>query len=447
VQTNSLSFRLLVSAAFVLATFFALVSIVLEQSFRESAEQALKEKLQVHVYSLLSAAEMDENGGLKMPFSLPEPRFSTPGSGLYAFIQQKNKIIEWRSSSAIGLNVIFPADLISGKTVFVTNEHGRYALHYDVIWQTVTKQDHEYVFTVAEDALFVQNQVNQFNSSLRVWLLIIGIILIFLQFAVMRWSLKPLRIIVKDLEDVENGAKSSLDGNYSTELQGLASNMNALITSERALQERYRHTLADLAHNLKMPLSILRGCVTNISENTETVHEQIDRMNQIVEWQLQRAAAKGKQKTTRTIDVPTVINKIISSVAKAYFEKGITFEANMPDKLTLYCDEGDLYEIAGNLIDNAGKFCYRKVKVSVAANARRGRKKFTCLLQVEDDGLGIPEGKLEKILERGVRADLNTHGHGIGMAVVNELTGQLEGRLEGGRSAELGGVKWKVFLP
>ena len=41
-----------------MAAFFALASVVLEQGFRDSAEQALKEKLQVHVYSLLSAAEL-----------------------------------------------------------------------------------------------------------------------------------------------------------------------------------------------------------------------------------------------------------------------------------------------------------------------------------------------------------------------------------------------------
>ncbi len=446
-QTNTLSFRLLISAALVLAIFFALVSIVLEQGFRESAEEALSEKLQIHVYSLLSAAELTNSGELKMPPSMPEPRFATPGSGLYAFIQLKNKKIVWSSPSAIGLNVNVPADLTSGNSVFLTNDRGRYTLHYDVIWQNVAKIEREYIFTVTEDAQFVVKQVERFNATLRGWLLVIGIALIFIQFAVMSWSLKPLRIIVKDLEAVEKGAKSRLDGDYSSELQGLAGNMNALITSERGLLDRYRNTLADLAHSLKTPLAILRGCVDTCGENAETVNEQINRMNQIVEYQLQRAAAKGEHKTTRTVDVPEVLNKIIASVNKAYFDKGIIFDAQMPEKMLLYCDEGDLYEIAGNLIDNASKWCKRQVKVTVMLNAKKGRKNFTALLQVEDDGPGIPDGKLAEILKRGVRADQNTQGHGIGMAVVNELITLLGGRLEGGKSADLGGMKWKVLLP
>ncbi|MEQ1530567.1 MAG: ATP-binding protein, partial [Methylococcales bacterium] len=355
--------------------------------------------------------------------------------------------VVWRSPSAIGLNAGFPADLTSGKSVFLTNDHGRYALHYDVIWQNVARVEREYIFTVAEDAQFVIGQVERFNATLRFWLLIIGIALIFIQFAVMRWSLKPLRIIVKDLEAIEKGSKSHLDGLYSSELQGLAGNMNALITSERALLERYRHTLADLAHSLKTPLAILRGCVDSCGDNADTVNEQINRMNQIVEYQLQRAAAKGEQKTTRTVDVPIVINKIVASVSKAYFDKGIVFDVSVPDKMTIYCDEGDLYEIAGNLIDNACKFCRQKVKVTVSVNASKGRKKFSFLMLVEDDGDGIPPGKLAQILKRGVRADQNSQGHGIGMAVVNELTALLGGRLEGGKSAELGGMKWKVLLP
>jgi two-component system sensor histidine kinase PhoQ len=66
---------------------------------------------------------------------------------------------------------------------------------------------------------------------------------------------------------------------------------------------------------------------------------------------------------------------------------------------------------------------------------------------VEDDGPGIPADHLQNILKRGVRADQNTHGHGIGMAVVNELIELLGGRLVGDKSEVLGGMRWQVYLP
>ena len=445
-RTKSLSFRLLIAEGLVLAAFFALVAIVLEQGFRESAEQALRETLQVQAYSLLSAAKLDNAGELVMPANLHDPRLTSPGSGLYGFIQQANKPV-WRSPSAIGLEEIVPPALSAGDSVFVLDKHGRYVLHYAVLWQNVEAVNREFIFTVAEDARFVSSQVEQLQQTLRFWLLIIGVVLVFIQFALLRWSLKPLRSIVKDLEAIEQGKKTLLDGDYPTELAGLAGNLNAFITHERAHLERYRNNLADLAHSLKTPLAILRGCVESFSDNKETVQEQISRMNQIVEYQLQRAAAKGEHKASKTVDVSLVINKIIASLSKVYIDKGINFELTIPEQCLVYCEEGDMYEIVGNLLDNACKWCAHSVKVSIALNQRKSRRNFFLLLEIEDDGPGIPVGKFNDILKRGIRADENIHGHGIGVTVVYELIGLLGGKLEGGKSAVLGGMRWSVYLP
>lgn len=446
-QIKSLSFRLLLSAGLVLAAFFALASVVLERGFLESAEQALQEKLQVHVYSLLSAAELKNSGDLNMPPNLPEPRFATPGSGLYGFIHLAKKNLVWRSPSAIGLNVKPPPELSAGNFEFLLTEQGRYALHYAVIWKNVVGIEREYIFTVTEDAQFVSSQMERFRETLRTWLLALGLVLIFIQLTLLRWGLKPLRIVVKDLEAIEKGRKTHLDGDYATELEGLAGNLNAFINSERAHLERYRNALADLAHSLKTPLSILRGCAESFNVNKETVKEQILRMNEIVEYQLQRAAAKGEHKTAGTVDLSTIIKKISASLGKVYIDKNIAFDMTVPEQSLIYYEEGDLYEIAGNLMDNACKWCKRTVKVSISVNQRKGRRNFSVLLEIEDDGPGIPSGKLAEILKRGVRADENIHGHGIGMAVVHELVLLLGGQLEGKKSDVLGGMKWDVYLP
>lgn len=445
-RAKSLSFRLLVAEGLVLAVFFALVAIVLARGFRESAEQALQERLQIQVYSLLSAAEFSNSGVLRMPANLHEPRFENPGSGLYGFIQQAGKVI-WRSPSAIGLEVNSPPGLKAGHSIFLFDKRGRYALHYDVIWQNVGGIEREYIFTVAEDAQFVSHQVERLLGTLRVWLLVIGIVLVAIQFALLRWSLKPLRTIVNDLEAIEKGQKIHLDGYYATELQGLANNLNVFIKHERAHLERYRNTLSDLAHSLKTPLAILRGCVESFSANKETVEEQISRMDEIVGYQLQRAAAKGEHKAIKKVNVSAIIKKIQLSLNKVYIDKGIVFDVSLPDSCLIYCEEGDLYEIAGNLLDNACKWCRHTVKISIFLNQRKARRDFSVLLQIEDDGPGIPVGKFNEILKRGVRADENIHGHGIGMTVVYELIGLLGGKLEGGPSAALGGMRWSVYLP
>ena len=395
---RSLSFHILVSASFVLAAFFAIVAIVLEQGFRESAEQGMKEKLQVQIYALLAAAELSPSGRLKMQSNLHESRFANPGSGLFAYVHQSNQKLVWRTASAIGLEIEPPQNLKPGTSVFLIDDFGRFVLHYGVIWETGKGKGKEFIFSVAEDAQFVINQVTSFRKILWSWLSAIGLLLVFIQFIVLRWILKPLREIGQDLEAIETGKKQRLSGNYPFELQGLIGNLNALISSERAHLERYRNTLADLAHSLKTPLAILRGIMETPGLKKEikmALQSQIGRMDEIVEYQLKRAAAKGQKKITGTIDAAQIIEKIILSLKKVYAGEHIDFELKTYGEAKLYCEEGDLFEIAGNLIDNACKWCQHRVKITLEWSEDH---EFN--LTVEDDGPGIPEGKLDAILKR-----------------------------------------------
>lgn len=447
VKTNSLSFRLLVSASIVLTGFFALVSFILEQGIKESAEQALKEKLQIHIYSLISVSELTDKLELSMPSSLREPRFSNPGSGLYASISQVNNMFVWRSPSAVGMGFLVPTQLEAGQSIFIKAQEGLFVLHYAVIWENKEGFEQYYVFSVAEDGVSVAEQVDSFRLMLRSWLSFTGVLLVLIQFLVLRWSLKPLRVIVSDLETIEMGSKTRLDGRYPDELLGLVGNLNALVASERANMERSRNTLADLAHSLKTPLAILRGCIEVEAVNKMQVAEQISRMDDIVEYQLQKATVKGVRKLTSKIDVSLVVEKIILSLEKVYWDKNIDFIFEHDNGCMMYCQEGDIYEIAGNLLDNAAKWCGQRVYVSLLKLKREEDAGFSFVLRVEDDGPGIPEEKLDDILQRGVRADENIHGHGIGMAVVNELIELLEGKLTTESGSELGGMSWQVYWP
>lgn len=444
---HSLSFRLLFSAGLVLIAFFALAALVLEQAFQRSSEQALKEKLQIHIYSLLSVAEMDSSLQLKMPATLREPRFSNPGSGLYAVVRLSDQSMVWRSASAVGVDLPVASHIRQGEANFIKDDKDRFVLHYAVIWENEAGFERAYIFTVAEDGQLLNNQVAEFRETLTGWLSGIGVLLVLVQFLVLRWGLQPLRAIGVELESIEAGSKQRLDGVYPSELRGLAGNLNALISSERAHLERYRNTLADLAHSLKTPLAILRGAVEGGEINRDTVQTQVSRMNEIVDYQLQKAAAKGLRQLTGKIYLDTILHKIVASLRKVYTDKDIEYGLSIEENLAYYCEEGDIYEIAGNLLDNASKWCRKNVRVTLAKINDAGFPDYSISLTVEDDGPGIDEEKIAAILQRGVRADEQTEGHGIGMAVVNELVAILGGELHGSKSPALGGMQWQVLLP
>lgn len=430
-----------------LTAFFAFVALVLEQAFEKSTEQGLREKMETQIYSMLSSADMNASLQLTMSNALREPRFSYPGSGLYGSIRLFNKTQVWRSPSAVGVELPVAEQLKPGEFEFFKDSNQRFVLHYAVIWENEAGYERAYVFTVSEDGASLDKQVALFRITLTAWLSGAGLVLVLIQYFLLRWGLKPLRQIVDDLEQIETGKKDRLDGHYPSELKGVAGNLNALINSERAHLERYRNTLADLAHSLKTPLAILRGCVEAKEINREAIQHQISRMNEIVEYQLQKAAAKGQRKLTGKVDVNKVVDKIIASLMKVYSDKKINYQFAGDEECMVYCEEGDIYEIAGNLLDNASKWCRKRVKVSLTELEVGHVSGCSWLLAVEDDGDGIAPEKINEILRRGVRADEYISGHGIGMAVVNELTELLGGKLVGEKSSTLGGMKWRVYLP
>ena len=95
----SLHTRLLISASLVLLAFLGLAGVALDKAFRESAEAAVRERLQAQVYMLLAAADPDPTGRMQLPDTLPEARFSTPGSGLFGEVMGADGDVLWRSAS------------------------------------------------------------------------------------------------------------------------------------------------------------------------------------------------------------------------------------------------------------------------------------------------------------------------------------------------------------
>lgn len=444
-MTDSLSLRLLVSASVVLAAFLGIAGFVLGNAFTRGAEQATRERLQVHIYALLSAADMNHMGELTIPDRLPEARFFTPGSGLYGAAFDIDGVPVWRSRSAIGIDLKPVPMLNPGQTEFRVNESGRFVLYYPLVWEDERGVASFFLFVVAEDTDAVEREIAGFSGTLWRWFGGIGLVLVLVQVGVLGWSLRPLRSLARDIEAIEAGVKARLDEDYPKELQGVAVNINTLLDAERSHLDRYRNSLANLAHSLKTPLAILRGCCNepnSAASTRETLADQISHMDEMIEYQLQRAAASGKTRLTRPIAIAPVIRKLIDALQKVYASKAPEISLQVLEGLQFACEEGDLLEIVGNLIDNACKWCRSRVVVTLEYRSDPSGLE----LVVEDDGPGIPKDQLEHVLRRGVRADERTRGHGIGLAVVHDLIQLFDGRLEA-EVSRLGGLRWNVWLP
>ena len=451
---GSLSARLLVSVSVLMLLFFGATVVVLDTAFRTAGEQARQDILDGHLMQLLAAANPNAEGALSFPPDLHEERFNTIGSGLYGELRDDANAPVWRSRSALGLDIPtgdFPTlgtyrflrESLDDGTPLLT-------LSMAVQWEFPNGELKPYVFKVAESLDSFNAQVAEFRRQLVGWFAAIALIMLLSISILMRGLLRPLRQIETEIGEIEEGRRASLSEKFPTELTGVARNMNLLIDNERARSDRYRHTLDNLAHSLKTPLAGMRALIKDITAERQLrsrFDEQIDRMDEIVRYQLRKPAASAADNLVLApVPVAKEVERLVAGLRKVYHDKRPIIESNVAPGMHFRGDTGDFLELAGNLLDNACKWCAGTVKITVTPSGDARTTASGMVLTVDDDGPGIPEEAAEALLQRGTRLDESTPGHGIGLAIVKDIARSYGGNLTIARSA-LGGTAITVDIP
>jgi len=450
---RSLSSRLLISVSVLLLLFFGATIAVLDTAFSEAGEQARRDILDGHLVALLAAAEPDDEGELMLPERLREPRFENIGSGLYAELRATDSAVLWRSRSALGLEIPIGVAPELGNHLFAREslEDGTplLTLSLAVEWEFADSTLKPYVFKVAESLDSFNAQVAGFRRQLFGWFAAVALTMLLAFSMLLRGLLKPLRQIETEITDIEEGKRTSLSGEFPTELTGVARNMNLLIDSERARSDRYRYTLDNLAHSLKTPLAAMRALLGDGPTDgfRGRFNEQIDRMDEIVRYQLRKPAASvADNLVLKPVPVEKEVRRLVDGLRKVYHDKKPEFDVRIESGLQFRGDTGDFLELAGNLLDNACKWCEQRVRISVVPSVGARAIASGMVLTVSDDGPGIPKDAADALLQRGMRLDESTPGHGIGLAVVKDIARSYGGRLSIKKS-DLGGAEIMVSIP
>jgi two-component system, OmpR family, sensor histidine kinase PhoQ len=460
----SLHARQLLAASLGLVAFLGLTGIALDQAFRRTAISNLQERLQNDAYAYLGEFEFTRNGELiePPPGQAPDARFLQPGSGLYAVA--RGRTLRWNSPSVLGRVLPEPELLKPGEQrfdppplAFVDDKgitHQVYRFSYGLAWEqgeigqpsTVTR------FTVAiyEDAEALDRQVGVFRKSLWGYLGLAAVLLLLVQMLVLRWSLQPLRALERELSRVRRGVADRLSGRHPPELEQITDSINGLIESEHKNLDQSRNTLADLAHSLKTPLAVLRSRLDAGASHEELRSEvgaQVQRMSEIVSYQLSRAARSGHALFSAPISIEPRAEEIVASLEKVYLGKGVFCEFEVDADASFFGEIGDLQELMGNLLENAFKWARQRVLLTVRTEPADANRRPGVFLAVEDDGPGVPQDMVDRLVQRGVRGDERVQGHGIGLAIVQDIVRAYRGELRVERSAELGGARFSVHFP
>jgi signal transduction histidine kinase len=259
-----------------------------------------------------------------------------------------------------------------------------------------------------------------------------------------RVGLRPLFALRREVADVRTGKSERLMGAYPTELEPLASELNALVAHNQEVVERQRTHVGNLAHALKTPLSVI---LTEASQNggdlASVVERQARIMSQQVDHHLRRARAAARtQGLGERTEVGPVIEELARALEMIFRDKVTDIRLDCADDLMFVGERQDLLEMAGNVMENACKWCRKRVRVTAAASA--GARTFTIV--VEDDGEGLPPAQRESVLRRGERLDESAPGSGLGLSIVDELARAYSGAIQLGES-RLGGLRVELTLP
>jgi two-component system sensor histidine kinase PhoQ len=449
-KLQSLRARLLLWVSVALVALFAITIVVLFAIYRRGIELELRDELQVQLLGLIAAAEESDDEELSVPDDAGlDRRMTLPESGLYGAIWDADGVSIWRSNSWAGRDWFVDRFPVPGERIYLNVDEPDLPplenLLMGIRWDFHDGSSLPYTFGVGvarepyalREGAFLRNLIGWF-ASITVTMLVVLII-------VLRVALRPLRQLVGQVAEVETGGRQAVDETLSPELTGLARNLNLLIDSERRRTVRYRNTLDDLAHSLKTPLAAIRALLSERSSDNDALARALDlevgRMDQRIGYQLRRARASGSTGLgLAPVALAPIVNDIVSTLDKVYRDKQVSCELDVDARASYQADAGDLSEIVGNLLDNAYKYCARRVLLELRDFADRIE------IVTHDDGPGLPVAAQAAVIERGARADESVPGQGIGLAVVAETAELYRGRLRFGVS-ELGGTAVTVVLP
>jgi len=231
------------------------------------------------------------------------------------------------------------------------------------------------------------------------------------------------------------------------------------VTEERALEKTRSDFVTTASHELRTPLAAVYGAIRTLRrEDVELSEEDQAQFLEMIEAEATRLArivdqillagqldADAVELEVTECDPSEIAARVIES-AQVHSPETISLSLDVDGTPKISCDENKLRQVLVNLVDNAVKYSPGGGRVELRVRNGNG----SCVIDVVDEGLGIPPGERERIFEKFYRLDPDqTHGvggSGLGLYIVRELVERMDGRLS--VESELGkGSRFTLELP
>jgi signal transduction histidine kinase len=411
---NRLSFGLIVSLMVLLLAQWWLSSRAIENLL----EKQLLDQLQQDSEALLAGVEFDATGALALSTSGLVPAYQQPYSGTYFALQHQADVRYSRSLWDADFSVPTP----SGSEVFTTRQPGPDGQYLLVHARNYEKDNQQFTIAMARDITPLRNNIAQYQLANAGFSALFLLALVLIQRWIVINTLKPLSGVQAALARLQQGEITQLEFQGPDEIKPLVVELNRLLTAIDQRLKRSREGMGNLAHALKTRLARL----SQLSDESDRKHfvQEVQTLTvevaRLIDRETARVRVVGDLRPGQRIDLLEILNALVGSCKALHRDKALNFVVQVPHGATLLGDREDLFELFGNLIDNASKWANTQVFISLQGTT----------VEISDDGPGCPPGMLAEITQRGFRADENTPGSGLGLAIAQDIAGTYGAALE-----------------
>ena len=306
-----------------------------------------------------------------------------------------------------------------------------------------------------EQASLLQNlQSTLLRISAAVLLFVALLSLVLSKILTRRFGL--LAAAIRQMREGDYGQRAKVGGH--DEITEIAGEFNSLADRLQTTEEVRRRFVADASHELKTPLAGIRLLSDSILQtgnmDRETVREfvgdigqEAERLTRITENLLRLTRLdSGAVEQARSVDISPIIQRTARMLRLVAEERGVELTCEIEREGTVLAGEDDLHQVIYNLTENAIKYNHSGGFVRV----KLGGDDDTCVVTVEDNGIGIPENDLPRIFDRFYRVDKMRSraygGTGLGLSIVADTVRRRGGSVEAGARPG-GGSVFTVRMP
>ncbi len=269
---------------------------------------------------------------------------------------------------------------------------------------------------------------------------------------------RPMRLMAGVAEGVDGGglsARMPIEATRNDEVRRLAESFNGMLDRLEDAFTRQREFVADASHDLRTPLTIVRGQLEVLARNPNPNPEDVqratvqvtaatDRMERLVDDLLLLARAEtGAEMRTE----PAELEPLLVAEIEAFRETGDrSFEVGNVAGSMVAIDPDQMSRVISNLIANAVAHTRPGGRIAISA-VHSGRR---VVIAVDDDGPGVAPEMRERVFDRFKRLDesraSDAGGSGLGLAIVKAIT-EAHGGTVGCTDSPLGGARFSISLP